>query len=236
MVPPSSPRQADLSSLDTVAALLREAYEDFAHHNREEPLEELIFIICSIMTQEVKYLKVFEKLQQAFPNVGSLARATDESVAEVLEWGGLGPKKAEIIKNALGAIQSEFGSLTLEPLRTMRDEDAEEFLTSLPGIGKKMARCVMLYALGKAVFPVDTHCWRICRRLGWIRSERDWCTSAEMDLLQELIPSELRFSLHVNLLSHGRKVCTAFNPSCGVCLLSDHCLKIGVSQDDGIAA
>jgi len=105
---------------------------------------------------------------------------------------------------------------TLTPLKHMTNNECERFLTSLPNVGKKVARCIMMYSLDRQVFPVDTHCWRICRRLGWIKQTRKGysCPPRDMDRLQSIIPPDLRYSMHVNLVSHGRTVCTETKPRC----------------------
>jgi endonuclease-3 len=90
----------------------------------------------------------------------------------------------------------------------------------------------MLFSLRKEVFPVDTHCWRISKRLGWLetKGKSEFCTSSEMDELQEMIPPELRFSLHVNLVSLGREFCSARLPKCSICPIERYCLKLGVVE------
>src|SRR3989338_3983917 len=118
-------------------------------------------------------------------------------------------------------------------IKKMSDEECEQFLSSLPGVGKKVARCVMLYSLNRQVFPVDSHCWRIANRLGW---NKKTCNSKnysvkDMDFLQELIPPTMRFSLHVNMVSHGRKICTARSPKCKACTINCYCLTNGVKAN-----
>lgn len=115
----------------------------------------------------------------------------------------------------------------------MGDAEAEAFLLSLPGVGKKVARCVLMYSLGRQVFPVDTHCWRIARRLGWVRPiQKDkHCAPRDMDRLQSKIPLELRHSLHVNIISLGREICTPTTPRCNECPISAWCPRIGVPKD-----
>ncbi|MEZ5304792.1 MAG: endonuclease III domain-containing protein [Verrucomicrobiales bacterium] len=106
-----------------------------------------------------------------------------------------------------------FGKLSLADLRRLPDGEVEAFLTSLKGVGKKVARCVMMYSLDRQVFPVDTHCWRIARRLGWVRpTQKDGhCSERDMDRLQERIPPARRYSLHVNMVSLGRGFCLTSN-------------------------
>jgi endonuclease III len=212
-----------------VAATLVARYADFDHYNLKNPLDELLFIICSTKTAESSYRTTFDKLKEAFPTPRDLAEAPAEYIAKPIAGGGLSGKKSRSIRALLDAITARFGAPTLEPLRDMNDRDAEAFLTTLPNVGKKVARCVLLYSLGRQVFPVDTHCWRIARRLGWVRrTQKDGrCTPRDADRLQAKIPPELRFSLHVNFISLGREVCTASKPDCTACPIAIWCRRIG---------
>jgi len=208
-----------------VAHALQERYRDFAHHNRKNPMEELLFILCSVQTQESNYRRTFAALRRAFPRFDDLASASARAIASPLKPGGLSRTKSKAIRKICATIQARFGKVTLAPLQRMNNEECEVFLTSLSGVGTKVARCVMMYSLGRQVFPVDTHCWRICRRLGWVRStSRDGvCSRRNMDRLQEKVPVELRFSLHVNLISLGREFCADGNPRCSECPLAPMC-------------
>lgn len=215
-----------------VAKKLKESYKDFSHHNRKNPLSELLFILCSTKTPEKSYLATYRALRNKFPRVSMFLKASVEEIAEPLAGGGLQNVKAQTIKNTLALINERFGRPTLAPLRNMNDQQCEEFLTSLPRIGKKIARCVMMYSLGRQVFPVDTHCWRISKRLGWIEpSLKDGtCTQKDMDRLQDLIPPELRFSLHVNMVSLGREICTVRDPKCYRCPINNLCPRVGLDR------
>src|SRR5690606_32237692 len=117
--------------------------------------------------------------------------------------------------------KAAFGGVTLEPLKSLTDEDAETFLRSLPGVGPKAARCVLMYSLGRDVFPVDSHCRRVLARLGFVPKKVD--RKAANDFLQALVPREIRYNLHVNLVHHGRAVCLPSLPNCGHCPLADLC-------------
>ncbi len=201
--------------IDKTARILRERYGDLAHHNRTNPLEELLFILCSVQTQESNYRRTFAALRRAFPRFEALAGAGEKAIAKPLKSGGLSPTKSRRIRDICRRIKAAFGKMTLSPLKRMSNDQCEAFLTALPGVGTKVARCVMMYSLGRKVFPVDTHCWRICRRLGWIRATRKdgQCGRKDMDRLQKRVPKELRFSLHVNLISLGRETCTVAKPN-----------------------
>jgi endonuclease III len=209
---------------------LSRRYRDFAHHNRSNPFDELLFILCSIQTQEDGYRGTHAALRRRFPSFASLAKASARRIAEPLKPGGLHRTKSRTIRKLCGIIRGRLGALTLAPLKRMGDAECESFLLSLPGVGKKVARCVMMYSLDRRVFPVDTHCWRISRRLGWVRptSADGSCSPRDMDRLQEKIPPRLRFSLHVNMISLGREFCATTAPRCAACPLSPLCPKIGI--------
>lgn len=215
-----------------VAAALKYRYHDFDHYNLKDPLDELLFIICSTKTEEASYRNSFRALKERFPTHHHIAEAPAEYIAHTIERGGLSNQKAKTIRNLLDAVVDRFGAPTLDPLRAMSDKVAEAFLLALPGVGKKIARCVLMYSLGRQVFPVDTHCWRIARRMGWVRpTQKDkHCSPRDMDRLQARIPHELRLTLHVNLVSLGREICLAAKPKCEICPVAQWCRKIGVAK------
>jgi len=213
-----------------ISETLREAYRDFTHYNKKNPLDELVFIICSVKRSEKVYLNAFKSFKQHFPTYDLLATASAREISKTVAWGGLQNQKATAVKAIAETLIKKFGKPTLAPLKRMSDEACEQFLCSLPHVGKKVARCVMLYSLDRQVFPVDSHCWRIACRLGWLKNERKACSVCDMDFLQELIPPPLRFSLHVNMVSHGRKICSARSPQCNACKVNRYCQKIGVQK------
>lgn len=212
------------NKIDEIAKILRKEYGDFNHYNKKNPLDELVFIICSIKRNEKICLLMFRDLKREFPSYEKMLKAPQRKLSKVLSPYGLQNEKAFAIKEILISATRSFGRPTLAPLRMINDSECERFLLNLRGVGKKVARCVMLYSLGREVFPVDSNCWRICHRLGII----DWRHKAgispkDMDLLQSRIPSRLRYSLHVNMVSHGRKICLSKNPKCHICVINDYC-------------
>jgi endonuclease III len=229
---PTAPQTAP--QVREVAEALRAAYGDFAHHNRRNPLDELLFIMCSVQTDELKYRAAHRRLRKRFPRFAMLAEASVSEVASAINGGGLANQRAEAIVSLMSSIVARFGRPSLSGLRQMDDAECEAVLMSLPRVGKKTARCVMLYALDRAVFPVDVHTWRVATRLGWIQPSRSYNDCSKVyrahleDRLQEMIPAELRFSLHVNFVSLGREHCRAQNPSCHACPINRYCRKSNV--------
>ena len=182
------------------------------------------------MTPEGNYRKIFRKFKEKYPTFDSLNETRVKDMASIIKKAGLSNQKAVAIKKILETIRLKFGRLTLSPLKKLGDHDVEKFLTSLPRVGVKVARCVMMYSLDRQVFPVDTHIWRITRRLGWVRTtnKEKSCRKKDMNRLQEKIPPELRFSLHVNMISLGREICLANRPKCDVCPVERYCKKCGL--------
>ncbi len=216
-----------IPKIEKVAFKLKKEYKDFAHHNKKNPVDELFFILCSVKRSEKVYLEAFKSLKRNFPKYELLADASVKKISRAVSWGGLQNQKAAAAKRIIKRLIESFGRPTLAPLKNMSDDDCERFLIGLPGIGKKAARCVMLYSLGRKVFPVDAHCWRIAGRLGWNGKGRNdsHVSDNAVDHLQDLIPPALRFSLHVNMVSHGRKICTARSPKCCECMIAAFCLR-----------
>jgi endonuclease III len=225
-------RRSYFPNVDSVAHALSERYGDRAHGNKANPLSELLFILCSLQTNEELYQATYASLLARFPTFRQLADAREDEIAGVLARGGLSRQKARTIRAVLSRLEADFGGPTLSPLRAMTDADCEDYLESLPGVGRKTARCVMMYSLGRQVFPVDSNCWRICRRLGWVRPTRPdkSCSSRDMDRVQNGIDPSIRYSLHVNLVSHGRAICLPAAPKCEDCCIRPMCSRVGVRR------
>lgn len=207
--------------LEAIEGRLRRAHGQPRHHNPQEPLDDLVFIVLSRMTQEVKYVRTYEALRRDLPSWGAVMEAPAIQLEALLADAGLARTKSRQIKALLEEIESREGELDLRRLRRLPDDGVEAYLTSLPGVARKTARCVMLYTLGRDACPVDTHVWRVLQRLG-IAQGGAW-TEARARAAEEAIPKQLRSSLHVTLLAHGRSICRARHPLCQKCCIADLC-------------
>jgi endonuclease III len=196
------------------------------HGNQDDPLDELVFIILSAQTESYLYRRTFRALKNAYRPWERLLDASDRDVANLIRRGGLANKKTAQLKAAFRQIIADRGRLSLKFLNHFSDEDAFRYLSSLPGVGVKTAKCVMMYSLQRAVFPVDTHVWRIARRLG-IAPPTPKPTDAQERDLESLVPESLRFPLHVKFVSLGQDTCHTYFPKCDVCPLSDVCPSSG---------
>jgi len=205
----------------TIERRLSKRFGPLEPPRRTDPLEELILTVLSQHTSDLNAGRAFEALRDAFPMWEDVVRAEPERVADVIRSGGLANTKAPRIQQILREIRERQGRYDLSFLRRRSDEEAREYLTSLPGVGPKTAAVVMSFSLGRAAMPVDTHVHRVSGRLGLIPPK----TSADKAhrLLEDLVPPELRTSLHVGLIRLGREICKAGRPRCEECPLVDLC-------------
>jgi endonuclease-3 len=197
-------------------------------HNKEDPLDEAIYIILTFQTDIKRANTVWAKLRSAFPTWEDLAESPVRRVARVLRAGGLHEQKAKSIKRLLDAIKQHRRRLSLDFLREMGDQEAEHFLTGLPGLSWKGARCVLLYSLDRAVFPVDGNTFRIFRRVGVLGLNAVYRRRGLHDALQIAVPPARRKAFHVNLVLHGQRTCVAVKPRCQDCAARCFCAMRGV--------
>jgi endonuclease III len=196
--------------------------------NKKNPFNELLYIILSSRTPPEVYQDTYRSLRREFKTANSIAEARPEYVAETIEQGGLHSKKARAITEIASELKETYGRVTLAPLKGMETEEAEKFLTSLPGVSTKTARCVLMYSLNRPVFPVDVHCYRVSRRLGWAPSGVD-LTKRRVDELQAGVPEHLRRDLHVGMVLLSRHYCRPKNPRCRECPILEFCPTGAVS-------
>jgi endonuclease III len=197
------------------------AYGPQPHIGHGNPLDQLVETILSQNTTDKNSHRAYLSLRKDFPTWSAVAKASAFAIAARIRQGGLAHIKAPRIKRALQIIRKREGRLSLARLTRMNEGDANEYLTSLPGVGVKTANCVLLFSLRRPVMPVDTHVDRVTRRLGWI----DKRTSIERAgaTIQKYVPPELMLAVHVYLVWHGRRVCKAGRPRCSACVIRAHC-------------
>ena len=195
--------------------------------NHEDPVDELVYIILARKTRESAYQATFALLKRRFSTWDALIRARPRTVERLVRSGGLSDKKTHSLFGALRQLREQFGSCTLEPIRDWDDGRVEQFLCGLPEISLKSAYCIMMYALGRQVFPVDTHVGRVLARLDPYRElglDLDRLDHKQKQVsLADLVPPNLRYSMHVNLIAHGRAVCTSQRPRCEQCEIRKFC-------------
>jgi len=186
-----------------------------------DPISELVSTILSQNTNDTNRDTAFDRLRERFSSWEQVRDGDVDEVIDAIRPAGLANQKGPRIQKALRFITEERGELDLEFLTDWPVDEGKEWLSSIKGVGPKTAAIVLLFALGKPAFPVDTHVHRVSKRLGLIGSK----TSPEKahDELEELIPPEDYYSFHLNMIRHGRNVCTSRNPHCDECVLRDLC-------------
>jgi len=209
-----------------IIELLEREYGVPHRSRRSDPLESLIVTILSQNTNDINRDKAYRNLRERFRSWQEMHDAPEQEIAKAIHVGGLANIKSKRIKEILHSIKGDRGNFDLSFLRDLPPQEAEKALLSHKGVGLKTAKCVVLFSLGKDVFPVDTHVHRLSKRLGLVPERATRQRTHE--LMAGLVPPEKMHSFHLNLLAHGRKVCKARDPRCPDCLLRRLCPKIDV--------
>ena len=204
-----------------VDAALAKAYGPKPVRQRADPLDGLIQTILSQNTTDVNSHAAFASLKTRFPTWEHARRAGTSSIAKAIERGGLANIKAARIKQILNQIHAERGNLSLDFLRHLSMPQASAYLRRFPGVGPKTAACVLVFNCAKPAFPVDTHVFRVAQRLGWLADRSTPQTAHEQ--LQAVVPPQLAYQLHLNMVAHGRRLCRPTSPKCAPCPIRRHC-------------
>lgn len=218
---------AEVERIHLLARMLSLCHGDPRLGNVEDPLDELVYVMLSRKTREDAYQQAFTALKLRFKTWDEARVASVAEIELLVRPSGLSEKKSRALVAALGMLHKRFGRCTLEPLRRWGDGAAAAFLCGLPEVSLKTAFCVMMYALGRAVFPVDAHVGRVLERIGLYSSLGFSLVGTghkeKQHLLRHVIPPELRHPLHVNLVAHGREFCRARSPRCDECPVAKLC-------------
>jgi endonuclease III len=221
----NAPRPGEIAA---VQHRLRASQGTFAPKPLLPVIDELVATVLSQHTSDVNSDRAFTKLKARFPRWEQVADAPVTQVADAIRSGGIANQKARRIQQILAAIEAREGSLDLSHLHELDDAAAERYLRGLPGVGPKTAACVLVFAMGRPAFPVDTHVHRIVRRLGWVPATAS--ADSAHQVLAPIVPPAIRYDLHVAMIAHGRTVCRAARPLCGDCVLRDLCAYQAAAQ------
>ena len=207
--------------LRTILALLHVHYASPQLGNEEDPLDELFFILLSLKTSHRNYEEAYEHFKSRFYPWKKLLSTTAEEVNSYIRRCGFGSIKSRSFIDIAQRIKDDVGEVTLSHLSMLSDAELEKYLVSLPGVGLKTARCVMMHALGRDVIPVDTHTYRVGLRLGIVSTSHS--TRAVHSSFSEVVPNGLAYALHTNFVALGRDVCKDPTPKCEKCVVNSHC-------------
>jgi endonuclease III len=191
---------------------LRELYGIPAAPPHRHGLDELILTVLSQSTNDRNRDVAFLRLRARFPSWEAVRDAPNDEVEAAIRPGGISKVKSVRIQAILQALP--------EPLDGPHLAD-QEFLMALPGVGRKTAACVRLFAYGIRDVPVDTHVSRVGTRLGLFRAGAPF--EELHDTMLDITPRGQELEFHVNLLRHGRRTCHARRPQCGECALLRMC-------------
>jgi len=182
------------------------------NHSQQTVLDSLVRTILSQNTTDKTSLRAFTKLKATLPTWEDVLAAPAAVVEDAIREGGLSEMKTQRIKAILEAVRAEAvdgpgAALSLEYVRALPTEAVKAELGRFKGVGPKTISCVLMFTLKRAEFPVDTHVWRISKRLGWAPAtcSREQC----YEHLNRRLPPHLKYDLHVLLVDHGKRC-----PSC----------------------
>jgi endonuclease III len=181
------------------------------------PIDELVLTVLSQNTNDRNRDVAYARLRERFSTWAEVRDAPVAEIEDAIRPGGLAPTKSVRIQQILRAI----GDDDLAWLGDAPVEEGREYLTSLPGVGRKTAACVLLFSYGRPEVPVDTHVYRVGSRLGLFPPKASFETAHEEML--RLTDPEDAYEVHVLLIRHGRRTCTARNPRCAECPLRRMC-------------
>src|SRR5919107_4871797 len=215
---PSAP-MADRARLRKITDRLAGEYGRPVLRPHGEPVDELVLTVLSQNTNDRNRDVAYFRLRERFDSWEAVRHAPQQEVEDAIRPGGLAPTKSVRIGQILDAIgEDDLLWLADAPL-----DEARAYLTSLPGVGRKTAACVLLFSFGRPDVPVDTHVYRVGGRLGLIRPGASF--DEAHDELTRLAGGEAddAYELHVALIRHGRRTCVARAPRCGECPLLSIC-------------
>lgn len=175
------------------------------------PYELLVAVILSAQCTDRRVNTVTPALFRRFPDPESLASADVSEIKSLISSVSFPNSKAENLKGMAKVLVSDFGSVVPSSVAD---------LMTMPGVGRKTANVIASVVYGAPVIAVDTHVFRVSRRIGL--SDGDTVEKVEKDLTDN-IPENLRAISHHWLILHGRYVCKARKPLCGECGISAWC-------------
>lgn len=208
-----------------IRELHRELIELHGRPNRTHSTDGVRQLLTTILSQNVtddQTAQAAEALFERYRDYEEIEQADHDDLAETIRVVGLNNQKAERIQRALTAIrEATGGEYTLAFLDEMETEAATEWLTQIKGIGPKTASVVLNFHFDKPTFAVDTHIERLAKRFDLI--DESATNERAHEELNDIVPDDIKYSLHVLLITHGREYCTAQNPDCDNPVCRSYC-------------
>ncbi len=215
--------------------LLAKRYGEKIYSNITDPLTELVLTVLSQNTNDVNRDRAFSAMKEKYPEWQDVLNAGPSDLAEVIKVGGLADTKSRRIIKMLKSIEDRHGRLDLGFFDSWPDDEISDYLLNIDGVGPKTVACVLAFALGRDVMPVDTHVHRVSKRLGLIPESMN--AEKAHGFFKEFKGTVSLYQFHLNLIAHGRTLCKARKPLCSECALKRLCKYYAVNvKNKGQAA
>lgn len=211
--------ESKLNSSDNLARLT--ALKELQMEEDNDPFKILIGTILSARSRDENTSKIVRKLFQTYKNAGELASANLDDIKSIIRSIGFYNTKAERIKQVSKIIVEKFHGIVPNEI---------EDLLGLPGVGRKTANCVLVYAFNKPAIPVDIHVHRISNRIGIVKTPNPRKTEEE---LIKIIDRKYWLILNNTFVRYGQNICLPIRPKCGICSLKEVC-NYYINQKKGL--
>lgn len=190
-----------------------------AHLGKEHThFQMLISTILSARAKDEVTLPISEKLFKKYGTAEELAKADPDKVKKIIKPIGFYNEKTKNIIAAARMILTEYKG---------RVPDTIAELVKIPGVGRKVANCVLVYAFGQEAIPVDTHVHRISNRLGWVKTKTPEETEKQ---LEKIVPKKYWNIVNEVFVNHGKSICVPISPFCSRCPVFEYCKRVGVKK------
>ena len=181
----------------------------------------LLITILSQNVADTNTERAAERLFNHFDGYREIEEADLEDLKDAINPAGLPHQKAQRIQRSLKAMRQREGDYTLEFLDEMGKEEARDWFMDIKGVGPKTANVVLSFNFDKGVMPVDTHVERVSKRFRLAPFSAN--NGKVHDIMNKIVPDELKYEMHMLMIEHGRAHCTARNPTCGETKLKKYC-------------
>ena len=190
--------------------------EELGHYT---PFQMVVMTLLSSRTKDSTTIPLVKKMFAKYPNPEDFVKLDAKQLEKMLYGIGFYKVKAQHVK--------KLSTVILERYKGKVPDTFEE-LTSLPGVGRKTANCVLAYTFKKPAIAVDTHVHRISNRLGWAKTNTPEETE---EALKKIVPQDLWIEVNRLFVGHGQTICVPINPKCAICPIRKYC-QFGRNRTD----
>lgn len=202
---------ADAADVRAVMDTLATTYHGRGSVELGDPYKVLVATVISQRTREEQTTAVSERVFARYLDIPALAAAEEPELYALLQGSEYREEKAPRLIALAQILRDEHGE---------KVPDSVDALLTLPGVGRKTANCVLIYAFDKEAICVDTHCHRITNRLGWVTTKTPDATEKA---LEKVMPQDLWAGSNRLFLQHGRAICLPTTPICSLCPVREWC-------------